>query len=165
MTAFQKYVQQVQQGHAQNTETLLDSCQAFIDDLEQKLPEVGVVDSILPCWDWISTAGCSDATITSFTGTLCEFLRPLNPLLVFLVGDLDIGLGRALEDRGSEWALNLAVQRTGKRGIDALRGWLYAIRETAEQMLIHWRYDIVRVDSTTLDSKSSVDQVMSAFRT
>ena len=164
LTAFHTYVQQVQQGNAQDAGTLLDSCKVFIGDLEQRLPEVAVVDSLLPCWDWISTAGCSDETVTSFTNTLCEFLRPLNPLLVFLVGDLNIGLDRALEDRGSEWALNLAEKRTGKRDIEALREYLHAIRGTAERMLIHWHYDLVQVDSTKLDTKSSVDKAMLVFR-
>jgi DNA polymerase III delta prime subunit len=164
LTAFHKYVRQVKQGHAQDTEALLESCQTFIHELEKGLPEVAVVDSLLPCWDWISTAGCSDTIIAAFTETLSEFLRPLNPLLILLVGDLGIGLDRAVKDRGAEWALSLAAERTGVRDIEALRKYLETIRGTAERMLIHWRYDLVQVDSTKYDAKSSVDQVVSVFR-
>ena len=43
---------------SQHVVSFANSCQAFIVDLEHRLPEVAVVDSLLPCWDWISTAGC-----------------------------------------------------------------------------------------------------------
>ena len=163
IAAFHKYVQQVQQGNAQDIETLLQSCQGFVHDLT-RVPEVAVVDSLFPCWDWISTAGCPESIVASFTERLCVLLRPLNPLLIYLVGDLDIGLARAVKDRGEEWGLSLAVERTGVRDLGALREYLGKIRAVADRMLIHWPYDLVRVDSTRCEVKAAVDQVMAVFQ-
>jgi hypothetical protein len=165
LDSFADHIQQVERGRGHDTKTLLKSCRLFIGDLQYRSPEIAVLDSILPCWDWLSTADCSDTAIASFTGELCELLSPLNPLLVFLEGDLNIGLNRALANRGTQRALNLAEERKDRRDINALREYLCSMRETAEQMLSHWEYDIIRVESTQFTLEASVEKIMPAFLT
>lgn len=160
--AFRDYVQSVEAGRAGDTATLVEACRRFVARLRDRRPEIAVLDSLLPCWDWLYSAGCSDAEVSNFSLMLAEALSPPRPVLVYVDGDLDAAMSRAVEERGIDWALDLCDSRTGMRDLDALGAYFLRLRTGAEQMLALWPHPVIRVDTVTRDLRSCVDQVVSA---
>ena len=160
---FSAYVAQVQQGGADDSAALLECCVAYVRRLEEQLPVIAVMDSILPCWDWLASADCPPGEVHGFSSRLCSELRPLNPILVLVDGDLDEGLSRAIAARGEAWALGQAEQRTGARDPSAFRAYLQRLRDETEALLASWPYGLVRVATTGTDEKESVQAVLAAL--
>ena len=155
----QGYVEQVHQGNANDYETLTVCCEKYIQRLMEKLPEIAVIDSLLPCWDWLSEA-CSTDEIARFSETLYLQLKPLNPLLIVVDGDVSLGLSRAIADRGETWALKKAEQRTAVRQVDAYLNYLLQLRETMEQNLPSWPFKMVRVNTTNQELAQATQSTM-----
>lgn len=158
--AFQHYVSQVEAGEGDDIETLLACCQNFVSALLAGEPKITIIDSMLPCWDWLASAGCSQESINQFTLQLCEDLIPLDPLLVVLDGDLDKALNRAISDRGEEWALNLADARMGKRSIPALLEYFINLRAATENGLPFWQFKTIKVDTVDRKIADSIKTIL-----
>lgn len=135
----------------------------FAAEIRSEASEVAVVDSMLPCWDWLYSAGCSDEEVRAFSLALADVLSPLNPVIVFVEGDLDSALSRAISDRGLGWALDLAELRTGRRDLGALRLYFRLLRAGAKRMLVVWPHRVVRVDTLALDLWSCVEETVFAI--
>lgn len=161
---FSGYVRQVENGNADDSVTLLDCCRAFVADLERRQPEVSVLDSILPCWDWLFTAKCTSDVVGSFSQNLSALMRDLSPVLIYLEGDIQAGLSRAIADRGEAWALNLAEERTGNRQIGDLTGYLSELRNAADAMMESWCYDTIRVNTIESSEEVGVSDALDAIR-
>lgn len=157
--AFRGYVRGAAAGRADDAATLIEACRRFVSELGDQCSEITVLDSVLPCWDWLYSAGCSDAEVSAFSRALAGMLATLHPVLVFVEGDLEVALSRAIEDRGMDWALDLAQLRTGRRDLDALGSYFRRLRAGSERMLAFWPHRVVRVDTVRQDLRSCVDQV------
>ena len=97
LEAFAPYVAEVKKNNPGNVKVLLSSCERFIDAYNQS-DQVYVVDSILLCTDWLVTAGCTRQQIRRFNTQLNRLMTQLNPIQIFLTGDTEIFLKRAMKD-------------------------------------------------------------------
>jgi hypothetical protein len=161
---FSEYVRQVENGNGDDSATLLDCCRAFVADLERRQPEISVLDSILPCWDWLFTAKCTYDVVESFSQNLSDLMRELEPILVYVEGDIQTALSRAIADRGETWALNLAKARTGKRQIADLMVYLTELRSAADAMVESWYYDTIRVNTIENSVEEAVNEALDTIR-
>lgn len=163
--AFAAYVCQVENGRSADTETLFCCCRDYVQELILRLPQIAVLDSILPCWDWLLSADVSSKEIARFSADLGAALRPLTPLLIIVDGDIDRALDRAIANRGREWALNHAEQRTGIRDVTAYRDYLAGLRAVMTGNIDDWWiYDLIRVNTTNQSLQQAVAQVALALR-
>ena len=114
LDAFAPYVEEVKKNNPGNVEVLLLSCERFIDACNQS-DQVYVVDSVLPCIDWLVTAQCTRQQVRRFNISLNRLMTKLNPIQIFLTGDTEIFLKRAVKDRGENWARRLVQERRQQR--------------------------------------------------
>ena len=156
LPAFQTYVQRVQAGDSCDTTTLLECCTKFITDLTRGDADIIVLDSLLPCWDWLYSAGADDAAVFAFTDAINALLGALRPVLVLVEGDLDRALDRAIEDRGINWALDLAEHRIGRRDRESLSEYFRALRLGTNRAVSSWNYEVIRINTVDCDLESSV---------
>lgn len=110
LDAFAPYVEEVKKNNPGNVEVLLLSCERFINACNQS-DQVYVVDSVLPCTDWLVTAQCTRQQVRRFNTQLNRLMTRLNPIQIFLTGDTETFLKRAIKDRGEDWARRLAQER------------------------------------------------------
>lgn len=156
LPAFQAYVRRVQTGNSCDTTTLLDCCTKFITDLIRSDADIIVLDSLLPCWDWLYSAGADDAVVLMFTDAMNELLSEVRPAFVLVEGNLDRALDRAIEDRGINWALDLAEHRVGRRDRESLSEYFHALRSGTNRLIPNWGHKIIRIDTVANDLESSV---------
>ena len=119
LDSFSPYVSRVKRGDGGNSEVLLSACSTFIEECGTS-ESVYVMDSILPCWDWLFTAGCPREEIDEFSHKLDALLQRLHSLMIFLSGDLNISVDRAIADRGEDWAKSLALKRSKDSNTESL---------------------------------------------
>jgi hypothetical protein len=112
LDAFVPYVKEIQSGRKGEVETLLSSCRDFLSQWPST-DEVCVMDSVLPCYDWLFSAGYSEAEIRHFNQRLVEILQEFDPLLIFLTGNVRVALSRASRSRGKQWEDALTEYRCG----------------------------------------------------
>jgi hypothetical protein len=62
-------------------------------------------------------------------------MAKLNPIQIFLTGDTEIFLKRAIKDRGENWARNLAQERCTSDDIQDLIAYFDEMREIASELL------------------------------
>ena len=129
LDAFAPYVEEVKKNNPGNVEVLLLSCERFIDACNQS-DQVYVVDSVLPCIDWLVTAQCTRQQIRRFNNQLNRLMTKLNPIQIFLIGDTEIFLKRAIEDRGEDWARRLTQERCNSDDIRDLITYFNEMRES-----------------------------------
>lgn len=159
MDSFSPYVERVNSGNAEDIETLLDCCSSFIHVCATS-GKICIADSILPCWDWLHTAGCTKDQIAEFSRELCKLLAPLNPLLIFLNGDLNVSLARAIAERGEEWARALAKRRRNSDAIESLLDYFSEMRQSSMDMMDNWRFDKLLLDTTSDDISACEDTIL-----
>ena len=94
---FRPYVSAVQRGEGWDIGTLLDSCTTFLNTYRNS-SGVYVTDSILPCSDWLLTAGVLPETIAAFAQKLASAMNDLPSLFVFVECDVHGALDRAIAD-------------------------------------------------------------------
>lgn len=87
-------------------------------------------------------------------------LYNLRPVLVFVEGDLEAGLSRAIADRGEVWALNLATERAGNSQIEGLIEYFMNLREAANAMLELWFYDVIRVNTIECSIQAATNKIL-----
>ncbi len=160
MPVFQDYVAKVESGAGDDTDSLLACCTAFLSGLTNNQSQIVVMDSTLPCWDWLFSAGCSEQVVGAFTRKLCSQLAVLNPFLVIVEGDLETALARAIGDRSEEWGLNLAEARMGNRNLDLLLEYFCMLRKGMEAVLPVWEYKMMRVDTVDQAIEKSVKNIL-----
>lgn len=157
--AFADYVACVRNGSGDNTTTLLENAANLIADLATYPEEVVIVDSIFPCWDWLSFANVSPNEIIPFTNRLCSYLKPFQPTLIVVDGDLSAALRRAIEDRGVEDLRELAQGRLGVRDETGLVNYFLAMRETMELLLPHWPYQLIRINTVECSIEACIEVI------
>lgn len=154
--AFSEYVDRVREGRGDDIGVLLESCEKFVEELRRRDADVVVLDSILPCWDWLYSAGVSDEVVFEFTERLSDLLSDMSPILLFIEGDVDVVVERAVEERGVTWATELATKRTDGHDVNALRTYFRELRAGAERAKSRWSYPIVEVDTVGQDLESAI---------
>ena len=159
LEAFAPYVAEVQQSNPGNIEVLLSSCERFIDACNQS-DQVHVVDSILPCTDWLVTAGCTRGQIRHFNAQLNRLMTELNPIQIFLMGDTEAFLKRAIMDRGENWAKCLAQERCNSDNIQDLITYFNGLKEVAFELLAEWPFKKVVLDTTKRDLPTCTKEIL-----
>lgn len=132
---------------------LLGAATAFMAEYRQA-SEVILTDSIFPCWDWLFPGAPTLEQMIEFTAELAQILTPLQPLLIYLDGDIGTALRRAVEQRGQPWLdelipwMNTWTQNTATPiyGIEGIIGYSEARRSQVLQLLNHWPHACLRLD-------------------
>ena len=150
LDAFAPYVEAVKQNNPGDVKVLLSSCKRFINACNQS-DQVYVVDSILPCTDWLVTAGCTRGQIRRFNTQLNRLMTTLNPIYIFLTGDTKIFLKRAVKDRGEDWAKRLAQERCNSNNIRDLITYFNEMGKVAFELLAEWSFKRIVLDTTERD--------------
>ena len=159
LDAFAPYVEEVKQNNPGNTKVLLSSCAHFIDACNQS-DQVYVVDSILPCTDWLVTAGCTRGQIRRFNTQLNRLMTTLNPIYIFLTGDTKIFLKRAVKDRGEDWAKRLAQERCNSNNIRDLITYFNEMGKVACELLTEWPFQKIVLDTTKRDLPTCAAEIL-----
>ncbi len=159
LEAFAPYVEEVKQNNPGNIEVLLSSCERFIDACSQS-DQVYVVDSILPCTDWLVTAECTRQQIRHFHTELNRLMTKLNPIQIFLTGDTEIFLKRVIKDRGENWAVRLAQERCNSNDIRDLIAYFNGLKEVAFGLLAEWQFQKIVIDTTNYDLSTCAEEIL-----
>lgn len=159
LDAFAPYVEEVKQNNPGNVKVLLSSCKRFIDACSQS-DQVYVVDSILPCTDWLVTAGCTRGQVRRFNTQFNQLVTKLNPIQIFLTGDTEIFLKRAITDRGESWAQSLAQERCNSNDIRDLITYFNEMKEVAFGLLTEWPFKKIVVDTTKHDLPTCAKEIL-----
>ena len=159
LDAFASYVEEVKQNNPGDVKVLLSSCEHFIDTCAQS-DQVYVVDSILPCTDWLVTAGCTRHRVRQFNTQLNRLMMKLNPVQIFLTGDVEIFLKRAIKDRGDDWAKRLAQERCNSDDIRDLITYFNKMKEVASELLAEWQFKKIVVDTTRYDLPTCAKEIL-----
>ena len=162
LDAFAPYVEEVKQNNPGNTKALLSSCTRFIAACDQS-DQVYVVDSILPCTDWLVTAGCTRQQVRQFNAQLNPLTTELNPIQIFLTGDTEIFLERAIKDRGEGWAKRLAHERCSSDDIRDLITYFNEMKEVAIELLAEWPFKQIVLDTTKHDLPICAEEILRHF--
>ena len=159
LEAFAPYVEEVNQNNPGDVKVLLSSCEHFIDACNQS-DQVYVVDSILPCTDWLVTAGCTRGQIRQFNTQLNRLITKLNPIQIFLTGDTEIFLKRAIIDRGENWARRLAQERCNSNDFLHLITYFNEMKEVAFELLAEWPFQKIVLDTTKHDLPICTEEIL-----
>ena len=159
LEAFAPYVEAVKQNNPGDVQVLLSSCKRFIDACTQS-EQVHVVDSILPCIDWLVTAGCTKQEIKRFNTQLNQLMTELNPIQIFLTGDTKIFLKRAITDRGEHWAKQLAQERCNSDNIRDLITYFNEMGKVACELLTEWQFKKIVLDTTKHDLPTCAKEIL-----
>lgn len=159
LDAFAPYVEAVKKDNPSNTKVLLSSCERFIDTCNQS-DQVYVVDSILPCTDWLVTAGCTKEQVRRFNTQLNPLMTQSNPIQIFLTGDTETFLKRAIRDRGEDWAKRLAHERCSSDDIRDLITYFNEMKEVAIELLAEWPFKQIVLDTTKHDLSTCAKEIL-----
>ena len=159
LDAFAPYVEEVKRKNPGAVQVLLLSCKQFIDACNQ-FDQVYVVDSILPCTDWLVTAGCTRQQIKRFNTQLNRLMPKLDPIQIFLTGDAEIFLTRAIAARGENWAKCLAQERCNSDDIQDLIAYFNKMGEVARELLAEWQFKKIVLDTTKHDLPTCAKEIL-----
>ena len=159
LDAFVPYVEEVKQNNPGDVQVLLSSCKRFIDACTQS-EQVHVVDSILPCTDWLVTAGCTKQEIKRFNTQLNRRMAKLNPIQIFLTGNTEIFLKRAIAARGENWAVRLAQERCNSNNIRDLITYFKKMAGVACELLAEWPFKKILLDTTKYDLSTCAKKIL-----
>ena len=156
---FAPYVEEVKQNNPGNVKVLLSSCERFIDACAQS-NQVYIVDSILPCTDWLVTAQCTRQQVRRFNTQLNRLMAKLNPIQIFLTGDTETFLERAIKDRGENWARRLTQERCNSDDIRDLITYFNEMGEVAFELLAEWPFRKIAIDTTKHDLPTCTKEIL-----
>ena len=160
LDAFAPYVEEVKKNNPGNVEVLLLSCERFIDACNQS-DQVYVVDSVLPCIDWLVTAQCTRQQVRRFNNQLNRLLTKLNPIQIFLTGDTEIFLKRAIKDRGEELGeASRTQERCNSDDIRDLIAYFNEMGEAAFELLAEWPFKQIVLDTAKNDLLTCAEEIL-----
>ena len=159
LDAFAPYVEEVKKNNPGDIEVLLLSCERFIDVCNQS-DQVYVVDSVLPCIDWLVTAQCTRQQVRRFNNQLNRLMTKLNPIQIFLTGDTEIFLKRAVKDRGEKWARSLTQERCNSDDIRDLITYFNEMGEAAFALLAEWPFKQIVLDTAKNDLLTCAEEIL-----
>ena len=156
---FAPYVEEVKQNNPGNVKVLLSSCERFIDACDQA-DQVYIVDSILPCTDWLVTAQCTKEQVRRFNTQLNRLMAKLNPIQILLTGDTETFLERAIKDRGENWARRLTQERCNSDDIRDLITYFNEMGEVASELLAEWPFKQIVLDTTKHNLPTCAEEIL-----
>lgn len=159
LDAFAPYVEEVKKNNPGNVEVLLLSCEHFINACNQS-DQVYVIDSVLPCTDWLVTAQCTRQQVRRFNTQLNRLMTRLNPIQIFLTGDTEIFLKRAIKDRGENWARSLAQERCNSDDIRDLITYFNEMGEVAFELSTEWPFRQIVLDTAKNDLPTCAEEIL-----
>ena len=159
LEAFAPYVKAVKRNNPGDVKVLLSSCEQFMNACNQS-DQVYVVDSILPCTDWLVTAGCTRQQVRQFNTQLNRLMTELNPIQIFLTGDTETFLKRAIKDRGENWATRLAQERCNSDNMRDLITYFNEMGEVAFEFLAEWPFKKIVLDTTEHDLSTCAEEIL-----
>lgn len=83
----------------------------------------------------------------------------LNPIQIFLTGDTEIFLKRAIKDRGENWAMRLTQERCNSDDIRDLIAYFNEMGEIASELLAEWPLKKIVLDTTKYDLSTCVKEI------
>ena len=160
--AFAPYVSAVDAGDGSDMDTLWFSCLAFLA-ISRNSPGVIVTDSILPCTDWLVSAGVETEAVVRFAQNLADQMDDIPSLFVFVERDVRVAMERAIADRGGEWARELAIKRCGSDDLDGLIAYLSRAQVLGLLIWDRWPHPKIKIVTTHDSPESCEAQISSAL--
>lgn len=158
MEVFAQAVRDVQQGKAEMIGSLLLATQAFAEQCAAS-NTLYITDSTVPYFDWLFAANYSSDIMWKFSHDLQQALEQLNPLLIYLDGDVAVSLQRAIVKRGEQWLANIISFMNSwsyhkdrpVRDLDDVIDYFVCRNEQNLALLSAWRFDKYVIDTTAND--------------
>ena len=154
---FASYVEEVKQNNPGN----LRCCFRRVNALSMRAINLTqCMDSILPCPDWLVTAQCTKEQVRRFNTQLNRLMAKLNPIQIFLTGDTEAFLKRAMKDRGENWARRLAQERCNSDDIRDLITYFNEMGEVASELLTEWSFKQIVLDTTKHNLPTCAEEIL-----
>lgn len=163
LPALAPYVSAVHAGGGEDTRLLLACFRRLIDELSAT-DGVWILDSVLPGFDWLVSAGASADELTPFATAIEGLLRPLAPIVIQLRGDVRTSLERAMAARGRAWAADLAARRTDSGEVDDLVPYFERLQEITDELLARWTLAVHTIDTTRTPEPETLRIAVDAAR-
>ena len=161
-TALAPYATAVRSGHGRDPQLLLTCIESLVAEIAAS-DAVWIIDSVLPGFDWLASAGCSARELEAFANAVEVLLAPLSPVTIHVRGDVRAGLARAMADRGAGWARRLAERRTGASDVDALVSYFEELQAVTERLFGRWRGEVIHVNTTSERETETLETVRGRF--
>lgn len=87
-------------------------------------------------------------------------MRQLNPIQIFLTGDTEIFLKRAITNRGENWARRLTQERCNSDDLRNLIAYFNEMREIASELLAEWTFKKIVLDTTNYDLSTCAKEIL-----
>lgn len=118
---------------------------------------VVVTDSIFPFFDWLYAAAPAYEQMAQFSYDLQRILHPLQPLLVYLNGDVEPALRRAVAQRGQRWLdelipwMNTWAQNQSLpiHDIEGVIAYAQQRHRVNLQLFTEWAGDLLLIDTVS----------------
>jgi thymidylate kinase len=155
LTVFAEVVKVFTRGSDDYETPLLDAAKALITEYASQ-PTIVITDSLFPSYTWLFTQGVQTPEISAFSKKLASVLAVLNPLIVWLDGDVRTLLQRAVTQRGEGWLQDLieslnsyvCVPVRPVTGIDEVVSFFEEIQSLQTAMFAEWPHKVLRLDIT-----------------
>lgn len=152
---FKEVVEVFTHGAEDYVTPLLRAAETLVQHYRNKT-DIVLTDSLFPSYTWLFSEGVPKATIAKFNQELAKVLAPLNPLIVWLNGDVSALLQRAIVQRGEEW-LNGLIESINSYRYSPVRpvvdssgveSFFKELKILHSDMLAEWPHDVLRLDVT-----------------
>jgi thymidylate kinase len=134
---------------------LLKAAEMLVQEYQHK-DQIVLTDSLFPSYTWLFASGVPRMVISEINQKLADILKLLNPLIIWLNGDVSTLLQRAIKQRGEDWLKDL---------IESINSYTYApVRPIVDivevesffkelkvlhlDMLTEWPHDVLKLDVT-----------------
>lgn len=119
-----------------------------------------LMDSLFPAYTWLFASGVPKAVISEISQKLADALKPLNPLIIWLDGDVSVLLERAVAQRGNEWLKGLigsinSYAYVPVRPVVDIRGveeFFKNVQTLQSDMLSEWKHKLLKLNVTNAAS-------------
>jgi thymidylate kinase len=141
---------------AEDYETpLLKTAEMLVQQYVNK-DDIILMDSLFPSYTWLFASGVPKTIISEINQKLADVLKPLDPLIVWLDGDVPVLLRRAVKQRGDEWLSDLiesinSYTYAPVRPVTDMNGvesFFRGVQILQSEMLSEWKYEVLKLDVT-----------------
>ena len=167
LAIFKEVVQAFTHGTDDYVQPILQAAAALVQQQTDK-PELVITDSSFPCYTWLFSAGVSTEAIADFSQQLAAILAPLNPLVIWLDGDVATLLQRAVAQRGTEWVDDMIGMLNAYNyvpirpvvGIEEITAFFQAVRRLQTELFSAGSYQLLKLDVTNTPLEVLQAQIM-----
>jgi thymidylate kinase len=156
LEVFGEVVRAFTEGTSDYVTPLLRAAQKLVA-LHANDQSIIITDSIFPSITWLFAAGLGRHEIQSFSDQIADNLSALNPLVIFLNGDVRELLKRAIQQRGDEWLKGLVTTINSYNyapirpvvGMEEIAVFFEALQQLQIGILSAWKHSVLRLEVTT----------------